>query len=329
MQHKNIHGETENVTQVYTDGSCLKNPYGPGGYAAIIQYTSEERQYEMRLSGGVPESTNNRMELTAVIEALKRCAGMENPIIVHTDSKYIADAFEKGWIKNWVRLNWDRGDRGGTVKNADLWKELLAVIGNKQIKFLWVKGHAGNPLNEQCDRMAVEAAKTLKGTYKKGTIKPENKNDAAYKEESSAGFSFAVSKADIGDLDLYKMLEENEKYLVIPAAAYFPESRSGKYDILMDYCGTRKVLSGSCEENDANGVLLRGILEACIRIRLSKKKIMILCGSAVGFSNPQKSVHKDILKQIYQCIKAQGNRVQVMEIKGGMKQIKQVIKTYM
>ena len=87
------------------------------------------------------------------------------------DSQYIVDAFGKGWIKNWVRLNWDRGKEGGPVKNADLWKELLTVIGKRKIDFTWVKGHAGNPLNEQCDKMAVEAAKTLKGTYKKGTVK--------------------------------------------------------------------------------------------------------------------------------------------------------------
>ena len=131
------------------------------------------------------------------------------------------------------------------------------MIGKRKIDFTWVKGHAGNPLNEQCDKMAVEAAKTLKGTYKKGTVKQENKADKTQKEQPS--LSFVVSKVNAADLDLHKMLEENKKYLLIPSAAYFPQTRSGKYTVLMDYCGTRKVISGDCEEHDPNGVFLRGI----------------------------------------------------------------------
>lgn len=98
----------------------------------------------------------------AVIEAVKHCRYRKTDV-VYTDSQYIVDAFGKGWIKNWVRLNWDRGKEGGPVKNADLWKELLTVIGKRKIDFAWVKGHAGNPLNEQCDKMAVEAGKDIKG----------------------------------------------------------------------------------------------------------------------------------------------------------------------
>ena len=259
MTQKNSHKSTKDAIQIYTDGSCLKNPYGPGGYAAIIRYQSDGKQYEMRLSGGAAGTTNNRMELMAVIEAVKHCPDIEKPMLVYTDSQYIVNAFGKGWIKNWVRLNWDRGKEGGPVKNADLWKELLTVIGKRKIDFAWVKGHAGNPLNEQCDKMAVEAAKTLKGTYKKGTVKQENKADKTQKEQPS--LSFVVSKVNAADLDLHKMLEENKKYLLIPSAAYFPQTRSGKYTVLMDYCGTRKVISGDCEEHDPNGVFLRGIFE--------------------------------------------------------------------
>ena len=326
MTQKNSHKNTKDAIQIYTDGSCLKNPYGPGGYAAIIRYQSDGKQYEMRLSGGAAGTTNNRMELMAVIEAVKHCPDIEKPMLVYTDSQYIVNAFGKGWIKNWVRLNWDRGKEGGPVKNADLWKKLLTVIGKRKIDFAWVKGHAGNPLNEQCDKMAVEAAKTLKGTYKKGTVKQENKADKTQKEQPS--LSFVVSKVNAADLDLHKMLEENKKYLLIPSAAYFPQTRSGKYTVLMDYCGTRKVISGDCEEHDPNGVFLRGIFEACCLLRLKKKKIVILCGNAVGFSRPQKSVHKDIFQQIDRSTKMLGNQIQVIEINGGMKKIKQIIKAY-
>ena len=96
----------------------------------------------------------------------------------------------------------------------------------------------------------------------------------------------------------------------------------------MDYCGTRKVISGDCEEHDPIGVFLRGIFEACCLLRLKKKKIVILCGNAVGFSRPQKSVHKDIFQQIDRSTKMLGNQIQVIEINGGMKKIKQIIKAY-
>ena len=122
---------------LYTDGSCSKNP-GPGGWGAILRYKS----YEIELSGGSTETTNNKMELTGAIEGLK---ALKEPCIVslYTDSRYLCDAFNKGWLKNWVRNGWKKSDKS-PVLNSELWKELLALTEKHKVTFIWVKGHADN-----------------------------------------------------------------------------------------------------------------------------------------------------------------------------------------
>ena len=135
---------------IYTDGSCRKNP-GPGGWGAILVYSGRE----LELSGGEAETTNNRMELMAVIaglEALNRPCRVE----VISDSKYVTDAFNKHWIDGWLKKNWKGAS--GPVKNVDLWKRLLKAAEPHEITFTWVKGHDGHPENERCDGLATSAA---------------------------------------------------------------------------------------------------------------------------------------------------------------------------
>ena len=141
---------------IHTDGSCHGNP-GPGGFAAIIEY--EDQEYIV--SGGDPRTTNNRMELAAIIEAmfpvnhLAKYAPRE--IIVRSDSKYIIDAFNNGWIANWQKNRW-RNAKGKAVANQDLWEKLLEHTKDHQITWVWVQGHSGDSMNERCDQLANEQA---------------------------------------------------------------------------------------------------------------------------------------------------------------------------
>ncbi|MBQ6267781.1 MAG: ribonuclease HI [Clostridia bacterium] len=143
--------EEKKQVDIFTDGACAGNP-GPGGWGAILRYGA----HEMELSGGAAETTNNRMELTAVIEALKK---LKYPcrITIYTDSRYVADAFLQGWIWNWVRKGWVKADKK-PVLNPELWQELLALLRDHDYTFVWVKGHAGHPENERCDALATAQA---------------------------------------------------------------------------------------------------------------------------------------------------------------------------
>lgn len=138
---------------IFTDGACSGNP-GPGGWGAILRYG----KHELELSGGEASTTNNRMELTAVTEALKKLKE-KCEVTIYTDSKYVADAFLQGWIWNWMKKDWRKSD-GKPVLNPELWKVLIAEIQKHEYKIVWVKGHAGHPENERCDVLATtEAAK--------------------------------------------------------------------------------------------------------------------------------------------------------------------------
>ncbi len=139
---------------IYTDGACKFNP-GPGGWGAILVYNGKEKE----LSGGEEMTTNNRMELSAVINAL---SALKEPCIVTitTDSKYVVDAIEKGWIDNWQQNKWRKSDKS-PVLNIDLWEELLRLLIMHKVKFVWVKGHNGHPYNERCDKLATEFASSF------------------------------------------------------------------------------------------------------------------------------------------------------------------------
>lgn len=141
---------------LYTDGACSGNP-GPGGWGAILEYMGHEKE----LSGGEKSTTNNRMELTAVIEGLS-C--LKQPCIVelYSDSKYVIDGLEKGWAEGWKKRGWIKSDKKPAL-NPDLWDKLLSLTNIHQMRYHWVKGHADNPKNNRCDEMAVAQWKRLKG----------------------------------------------------------------------------------------------------------------------------------------------------------------------
>ncbi len=143
--------------RLYTDGAARGNPEGPGGYGAVLQFVDKTgKLHEREFSAGYKKTTNNRMELMAAIvglEALVRPCQVE----LYSDSKYLTDAFNQHWIDSWQKKNWVKSDRN-PVKNIDLWKRLLAAKAPHQVRFIWVKGHAGHPGNERCDRLATAAA---------------------------------------------------------------------------------------------------------------------------------------------------------------------------
>ena len=140
---------------IYTDGACSGNP-GPGGWGAILVYGGHRRE----LSGGEGCTTNNRMELTAVIEAL-RALNQPCQVELYSDSKYVVDALEKGWVYGWKRDGWRKKDKKPAL-NPDLWEQLLAELDRHQVRFHWVRGHADNPENNRCDQLAVAESRKYK-----------------------------------------------------------------------------------------------------------------------------------------------------------------------
>lgn len=134
---------------IYTDGACSGNP-GKGGYGIVMKVP--EKNYEKRYSDGFRLTTNNRMELLAVIVALEKLKSDENDIHIYTDSKYVVDAIEKKWLQSWVKIGFKN------KKNPDLWKRMLPLLKTHQTTFHWIKGHAGHLENEICDQLAVKAA---------------------------------------------------------------------------------------------------------------------------------------------------------------------------
>ncbi len=140
--------------EIYTDGACSGNP-GPGGWAAILSY----KGYEKELSGSELETTNNRMELTAPIKALEALKEPCN-VVIYTDSAYVYNAFEQGWIEIWQKHNW-LNSRKKPVENQDLWQHLLKVMRIHNVKWIKVKGHSDNEKNNRCDNLAKKAIQML------------------------------------------------------------------------------------------------------------------------------------------------------------------------
>lgn len=140
---------------IYTDGACSGNP-GPGGWGAILIYG----QHQKELSGGEADTTNNRMELTAVIQALSL---LKEPCIVDlwSDSKYVIDGLEKGWARGWKARGWKKADKKPAL-NPDLWEQLLELTDTHSLRYHWVKGHAENEYNNRCDELAVAESQKYK-----------------------------------------------------------------------------------------------------------------------------------------------------------------------
>ena len=143
--------------KIYTDGAARGNPDGPGGYGPVLEYVDSRGELHTKeISQGYQRTTNNRMELMAVIaglEALNRSCEVE----LYSDSKYVVDAFNQHWIDGWMKKGWKRG-KNEPVKNVDLWKRLLKAKEPHHVTFIWVKGHDGHPQNERCDTLATTAA---------------------------------------------------------------------------------------------------------------------------------------------------------------------------
>ncbi|MBM6751241.1 ribonuclease HI [Mediterraneibacter glycyrrhizinilyticus] len=145
------------LVKIYTDGAARGNPDGPGGYGTVLEYVDPKGQLHVKeMSRGYVKTTNNRMELMAVIaglEALNRPCTVE----IYSDSQYVVNAFNQHWVDGWIRKGWRRG-KNEPVKNVDLWKRLLKAKEPHEVSFHWVKGHDGHPQNERCDELATTAA---------------------------------------------------------------------------------------------------------------------------------------------------------------------------
>ncbi len=140
----------QRYVEVFTDGACSGNP-GPGGWGTLLRYGTHEKE----LSGGEESTTNNRMELTAVIKGLE---ALKEPcrVRVVTDSKYVADGINKGWARSWQKNGWRKADKK-SAQNTELWEKLLSLTDIHEVTVEWIKGHAGHPENERCDSLAVAA----------------------------------------------------------------------------------------------------------------------------------------------------------------------------
>ena len=156
---------------VHSDGGCIDNP-GPGGYGVVIEGDGERRE----LSGGYRRTTNNRMELMAVVVALEELRRCSRPIDIYCDSGYVINGIDKGWAVRWRQRGWHRAD-GGAVANVDLWSRLLDLVACLDVRFCWLKGHAGHVENERCDVLAGLAAR--------GTDLPEDEGFAAGQREGN------------------------------------------------------------------------------------------------------------------------------------------------
>ena len=155
----------DNKIIIYTDGAARGNP-GPGGYGIVLKAGKHRKE----MSQGYKLTTNNRMELLAVIVALEQLKNNGSNVTIYTDSKYVVDAVEKKWLFNWEKTNFKK------KKNPDLWKRFLKIYANHEIKFVWVKGHNDNVENEVCDRLAVEASKKANLLIDEEYVKQKNNN---------------------------------------------------------------------------------------------------------------------------------------------------------
>ncbi|HUM46826.1 MAG TPA: ribonuclease HI [Chitinophagales bacterium] len=156
MNTANNQNPSTSTIYLYTDGACSGNP-GPGGYGAILKFGNHEKE----LSEGFVKTTNNRMELMAVIKGLEALKFEGSNVIVVSDSKYVVEAVKQGWLFGWEKKDWKK------VKNPDLWQKFLALYKKHHVTFQWIKGHAGHYENERCDELAVSASR---GRYLKQDI---------------------------------------------------------------------------------------------------------------------------------------------------------------
>ena len=250
-------------------------------------------------------------------------------IKIYSDSKYVVDAFHKKWVQKWQRINWDRGENGGVVKNVDLWKKLLSLLEPHTYQFFWVKGHQGNQYNELCDQMAVEAAKSQKGKYYEGVVREDTSFAAAVKDRKPLGkIQISCKKAEWDDIKVERLLLE-KRFLIMIQGSYDGKTKTGQCKYLLNYENFARV----CTENvgassSVNDVLLQGIEQAVSKIRYKQKPITIITANNLGFKNPEKSIHASTIRKIYQMAAENENALEVIEAFGATRQIKNTIKNF-
>lgn len=216
---------------IYTDGACSGNP-GPGGWGAIL----DDMGIKTELSGGEANTTNNRMELTAVIEALKALSGSHS-VELFSDSKYVIDALKLGWAASWRSKGWRKGD-GKPAQNADLWEVLLDLVAQHKMTYHWVKGHADNPMNNRCDEMAVAEWQRIKS---QSESKPVAEQPAAAKpdvhyEDTLVKTVTVTQQVKLDDNDIFNWLcqcqnPETLKYLGRAALRFAHNLVHGNNDV--------------------------------------------------------------------------------------------------
>mgnify|MGYP006284253831 CR=1 FL=1 len=184
--------------EIYTDGCSHGNP-GPGGFGVVLIHKDKRKE----LSKGFKHTTNNRMELLAVIEALKAVRKKDHKIIIHTDSRLIVDAVDKNWLNGWAKRNWKKADKK-PVLNSDLWKQLIPLLEKYDVEIKWVKGHAGIEENERCDELANEAADYPEFTDRKYEGKNKTANNIKVLEKKGVikivdrnGGSIEIEEKDV------------------------------------------------------------------------------------------------------------------------------------
>ena len=313
---------------LYTDGSCLQNPNGPGGCAAILRFDKNGKPYEKRKSAPYQNVTNNQMEIMAVImgfELLPKTITKQAVITVYSDSKYVVDAFQKRWIVNWQKMNWDRGSLGGPVKNADLWRQLLTLVKPYRVRFVWVKGHNGNSINEECDKMAMAAAKMQKGAYRERVVKElpfkEQKNDAL-------NMKFEYSSISANEFSLEEQLKQHkDSFIIIPTGSLNAETKVGSYQYVLLYQDRQQIYEGTIAEcSSVNEVLLYAIKDGIRRIRYQNHTIVVFSGTILGFKNPAQSIYQSDLQEIFVDAQALHNQIYVLEVLGSMKSLKKYVR---
>lgn len=314
--------------EIFTDGSCLKNPGGPGGFGVIVRFLRSGRLYEKKKSCGYKSTTNNRMEVTAVLEGLRLVPeDAEADIIIYSDSRYVVDAFKNGWIEKWKYMNWDRGKNGGLVKNSDLWQEMLKLMEPHHMSFEWIKGHSGHSENDACDKMAVAAAKTQRGYYSEGYKKEKRKDEKPGSQGlmKSTKTNFRVISWDEFDID--ELMAQDDTYLIIPAGSYQSDvKRTGSCKVLLSYGTYQQVYDFEiCDCKNVNEVTLKGILQVIRKIRYKRKTIIILTGISFGSCARSQNSNSEIVGTLLEEATAMENKLEVIEVKNGMKGLKQIL----
>lgn len=316
---------------LYTDGSCVKNLLGKGGAAAILKYMKNGKQYEKRKAIFAEQTTNNRMELSAIILGLQMITE-PSEITIYSDSKYIINAFNKHWIEKWKKINWDRGEKGGLVKNKELWEEMLMLLEPHIVRFEWVKGHNGDYYNEECDRLAQTAAKTQKSSYKEGTVSERTflnpyKNNCKKKMVLDIDYK----QSTLEELNIIEKFAE-ERYIILLQASLIPRDnvdKQGRSKSLLSYKGFVKVYESTFDScKSVNEVLLKGMLEAISKIRYRNKYITVIVGTSLGFAKPEKSQNYELICEIANKVDSNDNILEVIEVFKGASEIKQIIAKY-